>query len=959
MASHSVFGGNGAGRRRVAALLGAWVLGALAPAFPAFAETRTEEGGVAAAADAGADGAVRLLSRTFVPDPGADPSLRAIPSDRAPRHVFVQFSSLPDAAAEAALAADGVELLSYVPDRTFIAAVEPAALAALVRGEDASGLVRWIGAIAPEDRASPGVFRREFDDFALLADGRVALAISVFRDVDLGLAAARLESAGGIVVGRLESTHVLVTEFPVEAIDSLLSGEIFQYVAQAGPRLSPVNNSNRTATGAATLQAAPYGLNGSGVKVLVYDAGLIGSHADLNGRVTALEGGFIADHATHVAGTVGGSGAVNANYKGMAPAVQFYSAYYESCSPQCLYNNPQDIEEDYRLGHVTNDADINTNSIGSNINPNGYPCAWEGDYEITAALVDAIVHGSLGVPVLSVWAAGNERTFGARCGSYATIGIAATAKNNIVVGATNSNDNSVTDFTSFGPTDDGRVRPDIMAPGCQSSDDFGVTSTVTGGGYASYCGTSMATPTVSGLLALAHQAFRESAPGAPDPLPATWKALLAHTADDMGGPGPNYDTGYGHVDAVALVDFVEGSTPGGFFEDTVSTGATKTYDMIVPAGTPEIRVTLAWSDVAATAGSAIALVNDLDLTLEDPSGGTHRPWVLNPANPTANATRGTDRRNVMEQATVSAPAAGTWRVKVTGFAVTGGEQEFSLAYTPELVPAAVCDVAVFGMAVDYDPSDPDVDAGPGVVGQAVKVIVSARNAGTFDVTSATFDFDLVMPDGSRISERRTIADFGAAGGVQPLAPAGVVTLSYDFAAGLLDECASYGLEARHVGSLLACAGGISPDASPGNDDLLDIDDALGDPDDAFTPDLLRLRTWNVTAVVRQESKIIVGSLEPVLADIRIRGLGTGSSRTIRGNFNLRRATGELLHSDLRPPTTRSLRTNIDKTVLGRFSLAAVNPLPRSIPLVIEVVITDVASGIVCERIVSDTFIVIQ
>lgn len=957
MVREFVIGHAHSARRRFASLALAAVLCGLATPGTTFAQTESGERPAAVAADR--EGAIRLVSRTFVPDPGADPALRAIPAGEAPRHVFLQFSSLPDAAAEAALAADGVELLSYVPDRTFIAAVEPRALAALVRGEDRSGLVRWVGAIAREDRAAPGVIGREFDDFALLANGRVALAISVFRDVDLGFAASRLEAAGGIVVGRLVSTHVLVTEFPVEAIDSLLSGEIFQYVAQAGPRLSPVNNSNRAATGAATLQAPPYGLDGSGVKVLVYDAGLIGSHADLNGRVTALEGGFIADHATHVAGTVGGTGSINPNYKGMAPGVQFYSAYYESCSPQCLYNNPQDIEEDYGLGHVTNGADINTNSIGSNINPNGYPCAWEGDYETTAALVDAIVHGSLGVPVLSVWAAGNERTFGARCGSYATIGIAATAKNNVVVGATNSNDNSVTDFTSFGPTDDGRVRPDVMAPGCQSSDDFGVTSTVSGGGYASYCGTSMATPTVTGLLALAHEAYRESAPGAPDPLPATWKALLAHTADDMGGPGPNYDTGYGHVDAVALVDFVSGASTGGFFEDAVSVGTTKTYDMIVPAGTPEIRVTLAWSDIAATAGSAIALVNDLDLSLEDPSGQTHRPFVLNPANPTANATRGTDRRNVMEQATVTAPAAGTWRVKVTGFAVTGGEQDFSLVYTPELIPAAVCDVAVFAMAVDYDPSDPDVDAGPGVVGQAVKVIVSARNSGTFDVTSATFDFDLVMPDGSRVSERRTITDFGAAGGVQPLAPAGVLTLSYDFAAGLLDECASYGLEARHVGSLLACAGGISPDASPGNDALLDIVDSLGDPEDAYTPDLLRLRTWVVTAVIRQESKIVVGALEPVFADIRIRGLGSNESRTIRGNFNLRRATGELVHADLRPPTTRSLRMNIDKTVLGRFSNAAVDPLPRATPLVIEVVITDVATGLVCERIVSDTFIVIQ
>jgi len=71
-------------------------------------------------------------------------------------------------------------------------------------------------------------------------------------------------------------------------------------------------------------------------------------------------------------------------------------------------------------------------------------------------------------------------------------------------------------------------------------------------------------------------------------------------------------------------------------------------------------------------------VNDLDLTLESPSGEFTMPWILTPANPSAPATRGTDRINPSEQALVSNPAAGTWKVHVKGYAVPQGPQSFGV-----------------------------------------------------------------------------------------------------------------------------------------------------------------------------------------------------------------------------------------------------------------------------------------
>src|SRR6185295_1088189 len=128
----------------------------------------------------------------------------------------------------------------------------------------------------------------------------------------------------------------------------------------------------------------------------------------------------------------------------------------------------------------------------------------------------------------------------------------------IVVGAINSNDNSMTNFSSWGPVDDGRLRPDVVAPGCQTNGDNTVTSTAfadpnnngvldageTTNTYTGMCGTSMATPAVAGTLALVIQQWRATMGAGTRPLPHTAKALLAHTATDLGNVGPDFANGF-------------------------------------------------------------------------------------------------------------------------------------------------------------------------------------------------------------------------------------------------------------------------------------------------------------------------------------------------------------------------------------------------------------------------------
>jgi len=280
-----------------------------------------------------------------------------------------------------------------------------------------------------------------------------------------------------------------------------------------------------------------------------------------------------SSHATHVAGTVGGSGAASGGLqRGMAPGVDIISYGFEQediTASGFLYTDPADIEADYTEAHLMG-AVIANSSLGSNTAGNRFPCLWEGDYGVTSSLIDAMVYGSLGEPFRIVWAAGNERGGRAGCGStFLTTAPPANAKNSITVGALNSDDDSITSFTSFGPSDDGRIRPVLSAPGCEIASGEGVISPSASedNTYTTLCGTSMSAPTVTGICALVMQDYRVNNPGADDMLNSTLKMILTHTAQDIANPGPDNMSGFGAVRAKDAVDF--GRT-GNFFEEQLA-----------------------------------------------------------------------------------------------------------------------------------------------------------------------------------------------------------------------------------------------------------------------------------------------------------------------------------------------------------------------------------------------------
>jgi hypothetical protein len=620
------------------------------------------------------DYVIPLVTGTLTPgetaEKMADLSAKARQSGSA--HCIIQLYGDPTDSQRRALERAGLTLLEPLPGNAWVAALTKSMTSAKARDLG----IRWAGEITPDLKQHPRIQRGEFGPWSQYEGGKVIIAMTLYADVASATGEAIAYVNGGVPGDYIESIHTWVIAVDPAMIAVVAADEDVEFVDVLPPPMTPVNDVARQVVGANTVQAPPYNLNGAGVTVCVYDAGLVdGSHTDFGGRVTAGEGGSILDHSTHVAGSVGGSGALSAGqYRGMAPGCSIVSYLYEACNPYCLYDSPQDIEANYRSSRNTYGADLCTNSIGSNIAANGYSCAWEGDYETVSQLLDNIVRGSLGSPFIVLYAAGNERGYGTCGTTYSTMGVPACAKNIITVGATNDTDGMST-FSSWGPTDDGRVKPEVCAPGVN------IHSTMPGNTYGDMSGTSMATPITAGCVTLVLEQFNRTYPGL-IPLPSTIKALFINTAVDLGNTGVDYQYGFGRIAVQAAVD---ATINGNFLEGQLTTGQVNTHTFNVPAGTTSLRVSLSWMDPAAARLANPTLINDLDVTLTSPTATVYYPMVLNPASPGNVATTGVNHRDNSEQVVVASPVAGQWTITVSATSLPTSPQTYSLAASQSIL----------------------------------------------------------------------------------------------------------------------------------------------------------------------------------------------------------------------------------------------------------------------------------
>ena len=604
--------------------------------------------------------------------------------------------------------------------RQAIKAEKEAVILAFKRREELAPLI--IPPLTTEDGTPATVETVEMEGKQKLA----ALAVQ-----NVAIDAAKTQRADAFVQRANIDKHVSEADGRVSSLVDVVDGI---------PRFYSTNNTVSADT-ISTDEVRPGGslglnLDGSGTTIGVWDGGdvLMPHNEFANGgqRITDKDGTSalgIQFHPTHVSGTMMAKGVV-ASAKGMASAA-LLNAYdwtndlsemttAASADSLRLSNHSYGFKqgwdsitaggitywawygdttisgtEDYLFGFYSNES--RSSDILAYNAPN-YLMVWAAGNERRAGSIE---NGPAAQPVNHyayngtsyIWTTGVTRPVDGAGAGYDLLKHQGVAKNTMTVAAvedivggwTLSGGVSAAVFSSFGPPDDGRIKPDIAANGVglysawdnTSSNPGTPIDTIGGYRYTSISGTSMAAPSVTGSLDLLVQHYKNVV-GATAPFrAATLKGLATHTADEAGpAAGPDYGYGWGLMNtknAAALITLHGASgTALRNIKQTILSNNDFIEFPVWAAGSGPLKVTICWTDPAGTVPTKAvdtntpALVNDLDLRLIT-GGTTHYPWKLNPTSPTSSATNSGDNdRDNVEQVYVASPTAGqSFMVRVT------------------------------------------------------------------------------------------------------------------------------------------------------------------------------------------------------------------------------------------------------------------------------------------------------
>ncbi len=460
------------------------------------------------------------------------------------------------------------------------------------------------------------------------------------------------------------------------------------------------------------LWESPYNLNGENMKVGVVDGGLIrDTHREFleNGssRVVRKNIRGVSKHATHVAGTIGAKG-LNPKAHGMANKSELYSYYF----------NDAYFSSAVLKAYLEDDIKISNHSYGYSEKTR----LGEYDYEAYAQDDNIYKHPT----ILQFLAAGNDR------GStgYSDYGITKgpiNSKNIFTIGAVR-NDKKLAYFSSTGPVMDGRVKPDLVADGWSLYSCGGDTDN----SYVNMSGTSMATPSATGAAVLVAEAYKKVT--GEDIRADILKAVLFNSAEDLGREGPDYEYGYGLINAKKAVDIINtlNSSSPLLYIDSIAHGEEKGLTFYVNEENTDVKITISWVDPAGDPNNQDkTLVNDIDIKVIG-NGKVYYPYTLDKNHPDAPAV------NIMpnhidnsEQIEIKNLSKGRYTLMIKGTLITTDKQDFAIASNVSLLSE------IFSV-IEKEPNEIDFkDIFVGQKSESKKI--SIKNVGSKDLTVYNID----------------------------------------------------------------------------------------------------------------------------------------------------------------------------------------------------------------------------
>lgn len=567
---------------------------------------------------------------------------------------LIQFHDIPSSAQIKKMKQNGIELLSYIPNKAYYVSLP----SGLNPDELRSYNIRHISEIEAEQKLSHRLATLDLPSWAKSGSGKVEVSIMYPKDLNQQnvLHNCILDGIEPLEFNGID--NFLIAEVNLDELHKLAALPYVQNIELRPAPSVPDDTPGRSLLRANMIDTqTPTGRNytGVGVAVLCRDDGEVFDHVDFHGRLFQdFVGPDRGNHGDGVSGIMCGAGNKDPRNRGMAAGSDLYVLDY----------NASFLDETMNL--FRNNNVIVTNSSYSN--------GCNAGYTNSTRTVDSQCHNN--PTLLHVFSAGNSNNL--ECGygagdQWGNITGGHKQGKNVIATANTNNRGLIEDSSSRGPAHDGRIKPDL------SSNGFNHISTNDNHLYRPFGGTSGAAPGIAGVTAMLHQAYRELngevATG------ALLKAIMLNTATDQGNKGPDFIYGWGAVNAYRSALAIEDNK---HLTGTITSNGTQEHTITVPTDAKELRVMVYWSDPAAAVNSEKALVNDIDSYVLSPDGETHMPWVLRSEGIAEllelPAMKGEDHLNNMEQVFIEDPQSGEYILNLSGNVIPLGDHDYYVTW---------------------------------------------------------------------------------------------------------------------------------------------------------------------------------------------------------------------------------------------------------------------------------------